>query len=311
MSNFQKLTVVILSYNRPYNLSKLIFKIYPLVKKHKIRLIILDDASSFKIKSIMRIFSKNYKYFQYIRNKKNIGHDKNFLKALNLCKTDYLWVVSDSLNFNKKNFIGLEKYLNGKNDLIIIKSKERDLNISQKQKRFDKNLFLESLAWHCCLLGSSLISKKLFKNKTYSNLKSFKNFPHIGLIFSFAADNKLNFKIYSKKILSSFNKESYWVRSIFDVFLNDWSNSIMQLKNYDFYSKRIAIINHDKFVRLFSFKNLIILKAKNILTIKSFIKNFQKLRKYTQANLILVFFIVLIPQILLSQLIKIYYRYIR
>lgn len=310
MNNFQKLTIVILSYNRLVNLSKLIFKIYHFVKQNKITLIVLDDKSKFQINAQMKKFTLDYNRFTYIQNKKKIGHDKNYLKAIKLCKTEYLWIISDSLDVDTKDILNLNKYLDSKNDIIVLKSKNRDFTINKKEAK-NKNILLEKLAWHCCLLGATVISKKIFSNINVKNIKRFKNFPHIGLIFSYISKNKYIIKIYDKKLLSSFKKESYWVNNAFKVFLEDWSFAILNLKNFNFKSKRIAIFNHDKNLRLYSFKNLIVLRSKKVLTLRDVLINFAKIKNYTQSNIFIMIVLSLVPSFIFQIFLNFYYKHIR
>ena len=250
MVNFKKLTIVILSYNRGLNLSKIIFKIYNFVKKNNISLIILDDNSKFKINKIMKIFSNDYRKFRYIQNKTRIGHDENYLKAIKLCKTDYLWIVGDSFDFNIKKLYSLNSFLDNINDLIILKSKNRNKQVKNNALKC-KNLFLENYSWHCCLLGSVIFSKKIFKNVDYQFIKKFKNFPQIGIIFSSLQEQKLKIKFYLKVMLSTYPKKSYWHSKVFDVFLVDWSRAIFNLDGYPLNSKIVAIKEHDKNVKVF------------------------------------------------------------
>lgn len=302
MNNLKKLTIIILNYNRITNLSKIIYTIYPSVKKYKMRLIILDDSSDLDLKSEMNSYQRDYSKFKYIRNKKNIGHDANYIKAISLCKTQYLWIVSNSLNIDKNIFGKINKSLTN-NDLIIIGSDNRKIDITNN---LDKDTFLEKIAWHVCLMGSTIMSRKIFKDYKKIKFKKFNNFPHVGLIFSVISKKKIKYYVQNKISISSYEKSSYWLNNAFTVFLLDWSKTILNLENYPYNVKIKTIREHDKKLKLFSLKNLLVLKSKKFYNIKTLFKYYKNIKLYSDMNIFNGFLAAIIPSIILKHMIFFY-----
>ena len=310
MKNLKNLTLVILTYNRPRQIAKLIYEIISYSKKYKFNIIILDDSKNSKsekyFEKIKKISTIN---FTYIKNKKNIGHDKNYIKGIKLSKTYYTWIIGDSTRIDINFFDKLHKILNYKNDLIVLGAKNREYFLKKKIELRNKHLMLENLAWYLSLLGSTILSKKVTKDYKKINFNKFKNFPHLGLIFSKIYLRDIRIKIFKKPVISSFNKKSYWLKDIFNVFLIDLSNSINNLPYYKNESKIAAVRNHSNYSRIFNFINLLILKSENYYNLKVFLRYRKDFKQFTNYNLISYLSVLLLPTKLLKKSIDIYRSY--
>lgn len=310
MKNLKNLTLVILTYNRPRQIAKLIYEIISYSKKYKFNIIILDDSKNSKsekyFEKIKKISTIN---FTYIKNKKNIGHDKNYIKGIKLSKTYYTWIIGDSTRVDINFFDKLHKILNYKNDLIVLGAKNREYFLKKKIELRNKHLMLENLAWYLSLLGSTILSKKVTKDYKKINFNKFKNFPHLGLIFSKIYLRDIRIKIFKKPVISSFNKKSYWLKDIFNVFLIDLSNSINNLPYYKNESKIAAVRNHSNYSRIFNFINLLILKSENYYNLKVFLRYRKDFKQFTNYNLISYLSVLLLPTKLLKKSIDIYRSY--
>jgi len=310
MKNLKNLTLVILTYNRPRQIAKLIYEIISYSKKYKFNIIILDDSKNSKsekyFEKIKKISTIN---FTYIKNKKNIGHDKNYIKGIKLSKTYYTWIIGDSTRLDINFFDKLHKILNYKNDLIVLGAKNREYFLKKKIELRNKHLMLENLAWYLSLLGSTILSKKVTKDYKKINFNKFKNFPHLGLIFSKIYLRDIRIKIFKKPVISSFNKKSYWLKDIFNVFLIDLSNSINNLPYYKNESKIAAVRNHSNYSRIFNFINLLILKSENYYNLKVFLRYRKDFKQFTNYNLISYLSVLLLPTKLLKKSIDIYRSY--
>lgn len=310
MKNLKNLTLVILTYNRPRQIAKLIYEIISCSKKYEFNIIILDDSknstSEKYFKEIKKISTIN---FTYLKNKKNLGHDQNFVKGLKLSKTFYTWIIGDSTRIDINFFDELHKILNYKNDLIVLGAKNRDYFLKKKIELNNKNLILENLAWYLSLLGSCILSRKVTNDLKKINFSKFKNFPHLGLIFSQIYFKNIRIKIFKKPVISSFDKKSYWLKNIFSVFLIDLSNSINNLPYYKNESKIAAVRNHSNYSKIFNFISLLILKSEDYYNLKTFLRYKKNLKKFTNYNLISYLIVLLFPSKLLKKLIDLYRSY--
>lgn len=297
MKNLQNLTINILAHDRPIQISKLIYQIFDLSKKYKFKIRISDDSTTNFCKDYCKDLNKFNKNFTYIKNIKTKGHDGNYVDAFRNCKTDFLWVVSDSSSINEKIFQKLTLLLNKKNDLIIVGAINRDFFLNQNLDLSNKNSILENLAWYLTLTGSFILSKKIFSINSLIDFNKFQNFPHLGLIFTAINTEKVKIKKIKYPQISSFAKKSYWVKNIYKVFLNDFPLAIKNLPGYSKESAAIAIINHSKYSKLFNFKNLLYLKSVKLYNLNIFNLYKERFKKFTNYNFFNHFLTLIIPLI--------------
>lgn len=118
MSN-KNITIGIPTYNR----EKIIFSNINSLNKsnflnnNNVNLIVSDNCSSDN--TVKKLESLNCKNLRIIKNKKNIGYTKNFLKVLENCNSKYLMFTSDEDFIIKKNINTLHKFLKDYNPTFV------------------------------------------------------------------------------------------------------------------------------------------------------------------------------------------------
>ncbi|MBT4958434.1 MAG: hypothetical protein HON33_00515, partial [Flavobacteriaceae bacterium] len=184
---------------------------------------------------------------------------------------DFLQTIKDSL------IVGDEGEVNKYLKEINVKGTDSVITVTSYQE-MDKSLVLDDILFESSD-GDLKPIGETFLNK-------FKNFPHLGLIFSKIYLRDIRIKIFKKPVISSFNKKSYWLKNIFNVFLIDLSNSINNLPYYKNESKIAAVRNHSNYSKIFNFISLLILKSENYYNLKTFLRYKKNLKQFTNYNLI-------------------------
>lgn len=89
-----EISVCVPTYKRPHMLRQTIQSF--LQQQYLFsEMVIVDDCSNDETESIVRKFQKKDKRIKYIKNKKNLGYCKNFLKTLLSAKGKYLFLLGD------------------------------------------------------------------------------------------------------------------------------------------------------------------------------------------------------------------------
>ena len=95
--NYKLLTIVVPTYNRVSYLKKLL----PFLASElsdfsdQVDLIVLDNASTDDTFDLIGSYLTMRDWFNYIRHEVNIGPDLNFIKAIELSRSRFVWILSD------------------------------------------------------------------------------------------------------------------------------------------------------------------------------------------------------------------------
>ena len=275
--NFSKLLSIVLPvYNRIEIFDEVLLDHIRICKPHSIKIFISDDSDSDLFSNKIEELRSKYDQIYYIKNTPSLLHDKNIISSLQMPKTEYVWLLGDSFHINKKNF---EKILlaisNHKPDLLSVNAFGRSLSVPSDYI-LDSDKAIKSIGWHLTLTGATIYSRKSINKIKNINFNKIKNFPQFYLIFIFLSIKENNILWVNEKIIYSHmnKKESYWLKSAFSVFIDDWGLVLDELIEY--YPKKTlkeVYISHNKNTKLFKTKNLIklrILGIYNIDTLKKY-----------------------------------------
>lgn len=107
------LSIVVLSYNRPSQLDRILSSLIGVSDK-RVNLIIKDDQSP-RLEEIVSVFNKYKSFldFEIIlhRNEQNLGYDRNLIDAFNITDSKYIFLLSDDDYINGFNVKNLLSYL--------------------------------------------------------------------------------------------------------------------------------------------------------------------------------------------------------
>ncbi len=89
------LTIAIPTFNRTQVLIENLKHLLPQIDEN-IDILIIDNHSDEKVEDNLKELIKNYQNkIKFIRNKANIGGNANVLRCIELCESDYIWILGD------------------------------------------------------------------------------------------------------------------------------------------------------------------------------------------------------------------------
>ena len=133
MNKNSKITILIVLYDES---DEIIFKNLEKIKNFKI--IIVDNKGDKKLKN--RITEK-FEISKYYLSNKNLGFSKGFNKALNFCKTKYVFIKNADCYIDEDNIIKLYDYIKNNQDCGIVSPTSYDEynNLSYNSGKLPEN----------------------------------------------------------------------------------------------------------------------------------------------------------------------------
>ncbi len=300
------LSIAIPTYNRSEILGENLRLIFEELKRYDIPVYISDDSTNDNTKVLVDELVVEHHPIFYVKNVPSLGHDLNCLRTLKLPSTDYIWYLNDSAII-VPGAIGkiLEVVNTSDHDFISVNAKGRNLNVSD-QVFLDPNKLLVTLGWHLTQTGCTIYSKKCLKIVESLNIAACRNFPQTAIIFEcFAEGGKTLLWLNDRMIEVNKQKKSYWNDKVFDIFLGDWNNFVMNLPAiYSIKNKKEAVINHSINTRLFSFTKLKIYRSKGVYNLAVYKKFKVLLVEGTHVSKIVVWLVAVFPRAILNFFLK-------
>ena len=252
-----KLAIAIPTFERAEILLENILSIIPQLEEHSIPLFISDNSSDNLTEQIVNKLNKQYKFIFYFKNRTDLGHDKNSFYVVQLPEADHVWLLGDSFSIEPN---GIKEVLDlidtHKPEIISVNAANRSLD--EKSGFYTgHNTVLDKFGWHLTLTGATIYSKKVISTIGQVKPELFKNFPQLSLMFKYLSKD-CSFYWLNRKVINSAPKKGYWVKTMFSIFIDDWSNAIRNLpSSYRDSVKEKVIIEHSLRSNIFGFKALL------------------------------------------------------
>jgi len=294
----KSLSIVIPSYDKLESLKVSLFNLLPDIEQHSIAVYIVDDSPHFDIKEFVDDFHKIYQYIFYIKNQSRLGHDKNFVTALEQSKAKYTWILGDRVGVSKGAINKILGIINEKKyDIISVNQQGRKVN-SPSGYYSDPNEVLDSFGWHLTYTGVTIYSAKVLEAINSINFNQFKNFPQITIIFTYL-DYCCSFFWVNEKLVYGLpvkGKGSYWKNNAFSVFIDDWENAIHNLPDvYKLHIREKVILEHSEKTDLFKTKYLFKMRKEGNFNIRVVRKYKERLVDHSNKSNVTLLFICLTP----------------
>lgn len=88
------LTVAVPTFNGEMTIGSMLEILLPQCTD-KVEVLISDNCSTDRTPEIIKEFQKKYSFIKYVRNKENIGSDRNFLQCMRMALGNYVILISD------------------------------------------------------------------------------------------------------------------------------------------------------------------------------------------------------------------------
>ena len=309
-----KLSIVIPTHNRAPFLDYSLEMHIPLVREYNIPIYVSDNASSDNTNEIVNRWMEKYEFLYYYRNKKNLGADLNFELILNKPNTDYIWLLGDTSKINKETLTGILRQSKKYYDLILLNDQNRVTDV-ETQLISDKDYLLSYVGWNMSQMSSLIYSKKVIKN---ANFKRFygTNFIQTGIALEYlACQENISVKWNKKLSIGTLKKNDMikisWQKDTFDIWIRKWTNFVLSLPSiYSLEGKIKMIQTHNKRAKIFSLRNLLLLRSKGFYNIEHY-NNYNKFFDISigNANNFKFLCIAILPVKFTKILINIYRKY--
>ena len=308
-----KLAIAIPTYNRAEILSFNLMQILDQLIEFKIPVYISDDSTNEDTANAIEELKNKHSLFYYFKNNPSLGHDFNCLKTINLVKEEYVWYMGDSMiikNGSIKKILDIIS-INGY-DFISCNAEGRNLNKNSKVYS-DGIELMNDLGWHLTMTGATIYNTTTILNFNKKEIKGFKNFPQLALIFQkFAQSNSSLYWINEKMIYVNFNKKSYWSNKVFEVFITDFKNLAQNLSEmYPSKLKDQLVLQHSLITGIFNYHSFVIYRINNIFNKSVFFKYNNDFRKFTGSKSFLLYVISIFPVRILKFMYRIVYNMIK
>lgn len=305
----KKLSIIILTYNRPQIFEEGINELITYCRPYLIKIYISDDSGTDWFEQKVKELKKKYEYIYVKKNNPPLKHDKNIIKALQTPNTEYVWLLGDAIRLETYSIRSILNIIDShKPEFIAVNAKDRKLDYPSKLIS-NNNQIISNLGWHLTLTGATIYSRKVINFIDRINFKKIRNFPQFYLIFNFLGNFKSNLVWVNDKIIKvDVNKNlSYWASGVFEVFLDDWNNTLNNLK--PLYSDEIiknVYKSHSIKSGLFGLKSMIILRSLESYNYQIYNKYKFQIAANSNLNLKALFILSITPQKLCVYSIKLY-----
>jgi len=320
LNKYPLLTIIIPTYNRFNYISKLLsnLKGQILGNEDKVKVLILDNFSTDFTKCEVEKFTKSNSYFQYIRNKSNIGPDGNFLKGYKNVSSNYFWFIGDD-DLPRKGFIKLLiNFLRNNSPSLVYLPSLWDKNIETNQleelfnvefSKYNLKFFAKKTHVFSTFISSWIINKSELP-KCIKKIESLKNtnFIQLGWILPLYKESSKLYIVNQTVILASKGN----TRGGYKLINTFGCKFPIIIKCFNFKDKKIANVIIRSFLRSFLPK-LILGKKIGLYKDKITHKNINfdliyNLKEYPEFWFY-CFPILIIPEIVTLKLYKIYRRF--
>ena len=195
----KELEIMIITYNRSADLENTLKQ---LIKSPfaKCKITVLDNCSNDNTPNICIKYQKIFSNMQIIKHEKNMGGGPNYLRAVELSKSLYTWVLCDDDNYNFCDCLDIIRALKSESfDLVIVTSHfqfgwERGLRTTSTELIKRGSRYYHTLSF----IPSIIFKTKLFNSecviKGYGNVNNL--YPHFEFINTSVNEN---FSIYVSK----------------------------------------------------------------------------------------------------------------
>lgn len=181
----RKLSIVIPTYNRAGFIDRSLEVHVPLAREYGIEIFISDNCSSDNTAEIVRKWMDVYPFLYYSCNESDVGAEGNFEIALNLPKTDYIWLFGDTYRVPDNGFGYMLNLTESRDYAAIVTNLIGKLDLPAKEYS-DCSELLSDVGGLISCLSCLVFSKELIASAKFSRYHG-SYFIHAGIALEFIA----------------------------------------------------------------------------------------------------------------------------
>lgn len=276
------IAIAVPTYGRPEIINSLLNNCAEIYETFNVDIHIFDSSKDESTREIIRNWKRSNNVYQYRLPEKMHANVKVY-KIFEFFVDkgyDYVWLCGDGIQFSKAI---LKKICDSviEDDFDVIHINNRDLENIGEKVFLDKNDFFEQCAWSATMFGAIILNSKTmiqpvnweeYEDKYLS--EDIISFSHISFYFSRLSECNaikiLHLPIIGQKTCPLKTK-SGWYNDVFEVFVKQWYNTIMNLP--DCYENKVdAIIKHGQYGTFRSENYFIEYRKRNIYNLEVYYK---------------------------------------
>ena len=258
------LTIAIPTYNRAIYLNDCLNSIFKQIKNYKINILVSDNCSTDNTENIVQNYIKNGNNILYIKNKTNIGPDRNIIQCITSSTSDYVLVLGDDDIIADGGLKIIYESLLSKNEYGIVFVNSGYIKTQKNNTPIivydNKIKFVSKINYFLTFISTNIVNKKFINfNNINRDIDTNLNQVHVYLEAIFNAP--LNAIITPILILNGNNHIQYNNYNFFEVF---GTNFNLILDRNEKYRKELKNIINKNLINTFFIGILIALKKEKI-----------------------------------------------
>lgn len=242
-----RIAVIIPTYNRNEIIEDFFDNYYSYFNKEIFDFYIFDSSTNNKSYEVIHQYLSEF--VNYIRVSDKVHANKKVWDAIkNIDKEiySYAWIIGDAIRIDAESIARIADVASGNVDFIHIS----DSNEYTFKEYYDRTQFFCDWAWHVTMFGASLVNtSSVLCNVNWKELEEKYCidgcicYSHVALYFErMSVLDKLRI-VYLGNITiwyTELRNNSMWYANTFDIYCNDWLNTIHKLPNiYDDYKLKV------------------------------------------------------------------------
>jgi abequosyltransferase len=236
-----KLSICIATFNRGKFISETLDSIIKQLEPN-VEIVVVDGASQDNTSKVMNKYVSQYPQIRYFQEAVNSGVDADFDKAVDYAKGEFCWLMTDD-DLLMPDAIGkVLASISDKNDLIIINSELRNLDLSiiydKNRLKIDSDInyceldgesFFKDTASYLSFIGCVVVRKQFWLSRDresyYGTL-----FVHVGVIFQ--TPSVQNVIVLAKPLIIVRYGNAMWTPRSFEIWTFKWPKLIWSFDDF-------------------------------------------------------------------------------
>ena len=242
-----KLSICIATYNRGQFIGETLDSILGQIEP-SVEIIVVDGASPDSTPEVMEQYLTRHPNIRYFREQKNSGVDRDYDKAVGYARGEYCWLMTDDDLLRPGAIATVLSVLGGKDDLIIVNSEVRnmDLSVLLESRRLaldaDREYcgeavesFFADTANYLSFIGCVVVRRTCWLSRDrspyYGTL-----FIHVGIIFQ--NPPIANIRVIAEPLIIIRYGNAMWTSRSFEIWLFKWPKLIWSFPDFSDMAKR-------------------------------------------------------------------------
>jgi len=187
-----QLGISIPTYRRPEQLRRCLNSVVEAVRPYEVPIYVLDDSGDDTNMAVLQMLQESYPWIHHIRNKTNIGIDRNILASVDACPCQYVWLLGEDDRLVPEAVTEVLPVLAKEPDFVFANysTVNEDVSIVMKEQALvltadetqPASEFLAQHGWAAGFIGGCIV-KKSHWNPVPRDPYIGTFFAHVGTIF--------------------------------------------------------------------------------------------------------------------------------